>query len=69
MPIPEVVERPRDAADAIDDQVIKLFAMVMAGLAAATEAFLSGDKEAARALIADDQRTLSAWDHRTSRWK
>jgi phosphate transport system protein len=56
MPIPEVAERPDGAADAIDDQVIRLFAMVMAGLAAATEAFLSGDREAARALIADDQR-------------
>ena len=53
MSIPEVADRPTDA---IDDQVIKLFAMVMAGLAAATEAFLGGDREAARALIADDQR-------------
>ncbi len=59
MSIPEVADHPavaRDTADTIDDQVIKLFAMVMAGLAAATEAFLSGDNEAARALIADDQR-------------
>jgi phosphate transport system protein len=55
MPIPEVVERPHDASDAIDDQVIKLFAMVMGGLAAATDAFLDGDREAARTLVADDQ--------------
>jgi phosphate transport system protein len=53
MAIPELAERP---VDEIDDQVIKLFAMVMAGLAAATDAFLSGDRDAARALIADDQR-------------
>jgi phosphate transport system protein len=53
MAIPELAERP---VDEIDDQVIRLFAMVMAGLAAATDAFLSGDRDAARALIADDQR-------------
>ncbi len=41
--------------DEIDDQVIKLFAMVMQGLAAATDAFLDGDREAARTLVADDQ--------------
>jgi len=43
-------------ADEIDDQVIRLFAMVMAGVGAATDAFLEGDREAARALIADDRR-------------
>ena len=63
MSIPEVVERPDRPADAIDDQVIRLFAMVMAGLAAATDAFLSGDSEAARALIADDQRIDSLQTH------
>jgi phosphate transport system protein len=41
--------------DEIDDQVIKLFAMVMQGLAAATDAFLDGDRDAARTLVADDQ--------------
>jgi phosphate transport system protein len=56
MAIPEVAERPVDEIDEIDDQVMKLFAMVTAGLAAATDAFLSGDRDAARALIADDQR-------------
>jgi phosphate transport system protein len=43
------------ALDEIDEQVIKLFAMVMGGLSAATEAFLDGDREAARVLVADDQ--------------
>jgi phosphate transport system protein len=41
--------------DEIDHQVIQLFAMVTAGLAAATAAFLHVDREAARALVADDQ--------------
>jgi len=41
--------------DEIDEQVIKLFAMVMGGLSAATDAFLDGDREAARTLVADDQ--------------
>ena len=43
------------ALDEIDEQVIKLFAMVMGGLSAATDAFLDGDREAARVLVADDQ--------------
>lgn len=43
------------ALDEIDEQVIKLFAMVMGGLSAATDAFLDGDREAARTLVADDQ--------------
>jgi phosphate transport system protein len=43
------------ALDEIDEQVIKLFAMVMGGLSAATEAFLDGDRETARTLVADDQ--------------
>jgi len=43
------------ALDEIDEQVIKLFSMVMGGLSAATEAFLDGDREAARTLVADDQ--------------
>jgi phosphate transport system protein len=41
--------------DEIDEQVIKLFAMVMGGLSAATDAFLDGDREVARTLVADDQ--------------
>jgi len=43
------------ALDEIDEQVIKLFAMVMGGLSAATDAFLDGDREVARTLVADDQ--------------
>ncbi|MBV8981002.1 MAG: hypothetical protein JO086_08905 [Acidimicrobiia bacterium] len=43
------------ALDEIDEQVIKLFAMVMGGLSAATDAFLDGDRETARTLVADDQ--------------
>ena len=43
------------ALDEIDEQVIKLFAMVMGGLSAATDAFLDGDRETARTLVADEQ--------------
>ena len=39
----------------IDQQVTHLFAMVSEGVAAATAAFLGGDTEAARALVAGDQ--------------
>src|SRR5437588_6226662 len=45
--------------DEIDELVIKLFAMVTGGLAAATDAFLDGDREAARTLVADD-RTIDS---------
>lgn len=41
--------------DEIDEQVIRLFARVHSGLAAATAAFLACDREAARTLVADDQ--------------
>jgi len=51
----DVVTRVPRGLDAIDEQVIKLFAMVMGGLAAATDAFLDGDRETARTLVADDQ--------------
>jgi len=39
----------------IDEQVIHLFAMVSEGVAAATAAFLEGDLEMARKLVAGDQ--------------
>jgi len=40
----------------VDNQVLHLFAMVGEGLAAATEAFLDGDRDAARFLAANDRR-------------
>ncbi len=40
----------------VDTQVLYLFAMVREGLAAATAAFLSGDRDAARDLAANDQQ-------------
>ncbi|MHB8669840.1 MAG: phosphate signaling complex protein PhoU [Acidimicrobiales bacterium] len=40
--------------DKIDRQVLELFALVGEGLAGATEALLSGDRAAARALVAAD---------------
>ena len=40
---------------AIDEQVLRLFAMISEGLAGATEAFLAEDRDRARALIAADQ--------------
>jgi phosphate transport system protein len=40
---------------AIEEQVLRLFAMIYEGLAGATEAFLNEDRERARALIAADQ--------------
>jgi phosphate transport system protein len=39
----------------IDEQVLRLFALVSEGLAGATEALLDGDREAARALVARDE--------------
>jgi phosphate transport system protein len=44
------------ARDDLDEEVMRLFDMVRNGLAAATAAFLDGDRVAARALVADDQR-------------
>lgn len=44
----------------IDEKVVQLFALVAEGLAAATEAFLSGDREAARKLRDRDKRTVDA---------
>jgi phosphate transport system protein len=43
------------AHDDLDEEVMRLFDMVTTGLAAATAAFLAGDRVAARALVADDQ--------------
>jgi len=49
-------ERSAPAAIAdLDHLVLRLFAMVSEGLAAAIRAFLDGDREAARALVAADQ--------------
>ncbi len=42
--------------DRVDTQVLYLFAMVGEGLAAATAAFLEGDRATARGLAANDQR-------------
>ena len=44
-----------DIRAAIEEQVLQLFAMISEGLAGATEAFLSEDREHARELIAADQ--------------
>jgi phosphate transport system protein len=44
----------------IDEKVVQLFALVAEGLAAATEAFLSGDRDAARKLRDRDKRTVDA---------
>lgn len=43
-----------DQRTEIENGVIRLFAMVKEGLAAATAAFLSGDRESARRLVAGD---------------
>ncbi len=42
--------------DSVDRHVLYLFAMVSEGLAAATDAFLAGDRDAARHLAASDQQ-------------
>jgi phosphate transport system protein len=39
----------------IDDKVIRLFALVSEGVGAATDAFLSGDREAANSLVDSDK--------------
>lgn len=44
----------RDLAE-IDQKVVQLFALVAEGLAKATDAFLSGDRESARELVARDE--------------
>ena len=42
----------------IDEKVVQLYALVAEGLAAATEAFLTGDRDAARRLRDRDKRTV-----------
>jgi len=57
-PIPEVPTLPSRASGPVEEihaQVLCLFAMVSEGLAAATAAFLAGDREAARRLVAEDR--------------
>jgi len=39
----------------IDEQVVRLFALVTEGVAGATDAFLAGDREAAKALVERDR--------------
>ena len=52
--LPTVTEpRPLNLEE-IDGQVLRLFALVGEGLAAATESFLAGDREAARKVAAGD---------------
>ena len=41
--------------DEIDQKVVQLFALVSEGLSAATDAFLAGDREAAKALMERDK--------------
>jgi phosphate transport system protein len=54
--IPTVDTKPRgDSLTDIDVRVLRLFAMVSEGLAAAVEAFLNSDRDAARALVAADR--------------
>jgi len=58
--VTDVAPAPRPLLDfprraAIDEQVLRLFAMISEGLAGATEAFLTEDHDRANALIAADQ--------------
>jgi phosphate transport system protein len=50
---------PASAIPDIDERVLQLFAIVTDNLAGASQAFLSDDREAARALVAADQRVDS----------
>ena len=45
----------RRELDEIDHKVVQLFALVSEGVAAATDAFLSGDRDAARSLMDSDK--------------
>jgi phosphate transport system protein len=45
----------RRELEEIDQKVIQLFALVSEGVAAATDAFLSGDRDAAKSLIESDK--------------
>jgi phosphate transport system protein len=49
-------DRRRIDIDNVDRHVLYLFAMVSEGLAAATDAFLAGDRDAARHIAASDQQ-------------
>lgn len=51
----ETVVVARPVLDDLDQPVLQLFAMVSEGLAAATSAFLSDDRDAARAVVAAEQ--------------
>ncbi len=51
-----------DDLEEIDQKVVQLFALVIEGIAAATDAFLSGDRDAARALIARDKTIDSLYN-------
>jgi phosphate transport system protein len=50
----ELRRRFHQQLDAIDAQVIRLFALVCESVAAGSEAFLAGDRDAARALVDQD---------------
>jgi phosphate transport system protein len=54
MPDETRVEFRRELEE-IDQKVIQLFALVSEGVAAATDAFLSGDRDAAKSLMESDQ--------------
>jgi phosphate transport system protein len=43
------------AADALDDAVLQIFALVRDSLSGATEAFLAGDRQVARSVVESDQ--------------
>jgi phosphate transport system protein len=48
--------------DAIDEKVIELFALVTEALAAATDTFLAGDRETARAIVDRDKLLDSLYE-------
>ncbi len=58
VPVYGISALPRRSGSAVDEihsHVLRLFAMVSGGLAAATAAFLAGDRGAARRLVAEDR--------------
>ena len=59
MPVELRREFHRDLKE-IDEKVVRLFALVSEGLAAATEALLTSDREAARALVARDKEVVDS---------
>src|SRR5688572_17495453 len=46
---------PAVVLEALDDLVVRMFAHISEGLAAATEAFLDGDRAVARGIVAGDR--------------